>query len=657
MFGKEPSVGLRPRTGPGCRVSRLAIIGLAMTFVTNLGGAVPSEAMAYQPPASEPAQLNFNPGWRLAKGSFPLDADDATWDCVATPNTYHEAAGYQNFKPGRKSAKDLGPYTYRKHFTLPAADSDRIVLLEFQGIRQRGRFYLNGHELGGSENGVTPFGFDLTPWLHFGGEENVLQAEIDCGDTDWKTGTPMSWFFPGFNPLYGGICRNVILHVMGKVHATLPLYSSLQTTGTYVYAEDISTETRTAQIGAEVQVKNEDGAVRPVACQVVVVDRDGKAVATLDTPTAQLAPGALHVFKVRQQVGDLHFWQPGYPYLYDVYTVVSVDGKVRDVQRLTTGFRKIEVRGSTLYVNNRPLMTQGYTPRSQNEWPAIGNSYPDWLHDYSNRMMVDGHARMVRWEHIMPSPQDIASCDRVGLPQIMPGADRENDSVGREWELRKEIMRDVIIYARNNPSVFLWEAANNVLTPQHTQEMIDLRNQWDPRGYRRPMGGRCESPEWVSWMYGVRKETWRLSEDSEYMRDESPRRWWDSFSPPYFHTAGDWKLIDNAGGWDRNQDNMCVLQSIVYEQYYKARPGTGPATLQRRRADSFRRFGHLHPRHRRLPPQRPGRRHAHPQGCLRRQPNDVEQHAGALDRGPSLRLPPRPLELSRRHDQAGGCLR
>ena len=89
------------------------------------------------------------------------------------------------------------------------------------------------------------------------------------------------------------------------------------------------------------------------------------------------------------------------------------------------------------------------------------------------------------------------------------------------------------------------------------------------------MGGRSESPEWVSWMYGVRKERYRLSEDTEYMRDETARRWWDSYSPPYFHKEGDWKLVDNAGGWNRNQDNMCLMQSIVYEQYYKARPGTG----------------------------------------------------------------------------------
>ena len=568
----------------------------------------PSPALAlaaspgYRPPASDSAVFNFNPGWLFASGSHSVaETRDAGWQQVSTPHTYHEDVGYQGQK---KALKDLGPHTYRKHFKVPAEYAGRHVLLEFEGIRQRGTFYLNGHSLGRHSNGVTPFGFDITPYVHFGDEENALQVDIDCGNQEFETSASMCWFFPGFNPLYGGICRNVRLHIAGNIHATLPLYSFLQTCGTYVYAENISTEHRTADVGVEVEVKNETAGARLVNCQAALVDRDGKLVSTLDAPSVSVPGAGLHVFAMRQRVEGLHFWQPDYPYLYDVYTIVTAEGRVTDVRKLVTGFRKIEVRGAAFYLNNRVLMTHGYTPRSQNEWPAIGNAYPDWLHDASNRMMVDGNARLVRWEHVMPSPQDVTSCDRIGLPQIIPGADRENDSVGREWELRKQIMRDTMIYTRNSPSIVLWEAANNVLAPEHNQEMIEVRNRWDPHGYRRPMGGRSESPEWVSWMYGVRKETYRLSVDTEFMRDESPRRWWDSWSPPYYHKAGDWRLVDNAGGWNRNQDNMCLMQSIVYEQYYKARPGTGSSVCNggvqiffadgdsfSRGADMFRRSG------------------------------------------------------------------
>jgi beta-galactosidase len=555
----------------------------------------------WKSPASSSLKLNLNPGWRLAKGSYAVEGtDDSQWERVSTPHTYHERFGYQGLKSG---LKDVGPHTYRKRFTVPKDYEGRRLILEFEGIRQRGQFTLNGHLLGRVSHGVTPFGFDITSQIRFGAE-NILHVEIDCDDKEFETGTAMCWFFPGFNSLYGGIIRNVFLHVVPEVHATLPLYTFLKGEGTYVYAEHILTEKRTAEIGMEVQVRNDGAASKKTYCKAVLVDRDGRAVASFEAKPRELKAQENVTFKLGGHVGGLHFWQPGHPYLYDVYTIISSGNGQPDVRKTTTGFRKIEVRGAEFFLNNRVLMTHGYTPRSQNEWAAVGAAYPDWLHDFSNGYMVEGNARLVRWEHTMPSPQDVASCDRVGLPQIVPGADRENDSVGREWEMRVEIMRDTIIYCRNNPSVILWEAANNVLTPEHTREMIALRDKWDPRGYKRPMGGRSEGPEWVSWMYGVRKEKHRLSVDTEFMRDESPRRWWDRWSPPYFNKAGEWRLTDNAGGWNRNQDNICVMQSIVHEQYYKARPGTGEAVCNggtqiffadsdsfTRSVDTFRRSG------------------------------------------------------------------
>ena len=162
---------------------------------------------------------------------------------------------------------------------------------------------------------------------------------------------------------------------------------------------------------------------REISCHAVITELDNRIVASYPVQKETVGPNQAFTFQLQKRIKGLHFWQPDYPYLYNVYTIVQ-DGNQTDISKITTGFRKIEVRGAELYINNRRLMTQGYTPRSQNEWPAIGAAYPDWLHDYSNKMQVDGHSRIIRWEHTMPSPQDIKSCDRVGLLQIMPGADR-----------------------------------------------------------------------------------------------------------------------------------------------------------------------------------------------------------------------------------------
>lgn len=118
--------------------------------------------------------------------------------------------------------------------------------------------------------------------------------------------------------------------------------------------------------------------------------------------------------------------------------------------------------------------------RTSNEWPAVGMSVPAWLSDYSNGLMVESNANMVRWMHVIPWKQDVESCDRVGLMQMFPAGDAESDVNGRHWEQRKELMRDAIIYNRNNPSIVLYESGNESITEEHMAEIKAIRNKYDP---------------------------------------------------------------------------------------------------------------------------------------------------------------------------------
>ena len=72
-----------------------------------------------------------------------------------------------------------------------------------------------------------------------------------------NTDTKYQWNNRNFNANYGGIPKNVWLHVTDKLYQTSPLYSNLKTTGVYVYADDIHVKSRKATIHAESQIKNE----------------------------------------------------------------------------------------------------------------------------------------------------------------------------------------------------------------------------------------------------------------------------------------------------------------------------------------------------------------------------------------------------------------
>lgn len=538
-------------------------------------------AIVQAAPRSPRAKYNFNSGWKLfigdPKGAEAPGFDDSAWREVTTPHAWNEDDAF------RKDIKDLstGVAWYRKHFRLPAGSAGMKLFLEFEGIRQAGEFYLNGKLIGRHENGITAFGFDVTDGLKPAPEENVLAARIDNA-WDYKekaTGSGFQWNDRNFYANYGGINKNVFLHVTDRLHQTLPLYSNLGTTGVYVYAQEFDIPGRSATLNVESQVKNERATAQTLSLDVVVEEPGGRVVKTLRGGAHTLAPGETKTLSAAGKVGGLNFWSWGYGYLYNVSTILKVSGKPVDVVTTRTGFRKTEFGGGVVKLNDRVVQLKGYAQRSTNEWPALGPSVPPWVSDFSNRLMVESGANLVRWMHVTPWKQDVESCDRVGLMQAMPAGDSEKDVDGRRWEQRLEVMRDAVIYNRNNPSVVFYESGNKGVSEEHMRQMKAVRDTYDPHG-GRASGSRemldSRVAEYGGEMLYINKSARLPFWAMEYSRDEALRKYWDEFSPP-FHKDGEGPQHQgqDASVYNRNQDSHAVENVVRWYDYWRERPGTG----------------------------------------------------------------------------------
>ena len=498
--------------------------------------------------------------------------NDAGWKPVTLPYAWNEDDAF------KKDIKDLstGIAWYRKHFKLPATAKGQKIFLEFEGIRQAGEFYLNGKYIGLHENGITAFGFDISDGVNTGDKENVLAVRID-NSWDYKeraTNTKFQWEDKNFNANYGGINKNVYLHITSKVYQTLPLFTTLGTTGVYIYADHFNIKDGSATIHAESQIKNETDKPQTVEYEVEV--SSGKH---FTGPVTVLAPGATAIVKADSVINDLHFWSWGYGFLYTVYTRLKVNGKVVDAVQTRTGFRKTEFKDGMIYLNDRVIMVHGYAQRTSNEWPAIGNAVPAWMSDYSNGLMVQGNANLVRWMHITPWKQDVESCDRVGLMESMPAGDAEHDVTGVRWEQRKAVMRDAIIYNRNSPSIIFYESGNESISDAHMQEMKAIRDQYDPHG-GRAIGSRemldSKVAEYGGEMLYTNKSAHIPMWAMEYSRDEGSRKYWDDYTPPY-HKDGDGPLYNgqNAAVYNRNMESHAVENVKRWFEFWNERPGTG----------------------------------------------------------------------------------
>lgn len=526
------------------------------------------------------SKYNFNSGWKVfvgdAKGAEDAAFDDASWKSVTLPYAWNEDEAF------RKDIRDLstGIAWYRKKFKLPSSAKGQKVFLEFEGIRQAGDFYFNGKHIGIHENGVTAFGFDVTD-LAKPGEENIVAARID-NSWDYReraTNQKYQWEDKNFNANYGGINKNVLLHITPKVYQTLPLLSHLNTTGVYIYASNHNIKEKSAFINAESEVKNETGAPQEVSYEVVITDLQNKPVKTFTGNKTRIDAGATAVVKASSQVNNLNFWSWGYGYLYNVKTILKINGKAVDAVDTRTGFRKTAFKDGMIYLNDRVIMVHGYAQRTSNEWPAVGLSVPAWLSDYSNGLMVKSGGNLVRWMHITPWKQDIESCDRVGLMQAMPAGDAEADVSGTRWEQRKAVMRDAIVYGRNNPSIIFYECGNENISEPHMKEMREIRDKYDPNG-GRAIGSRemltSTAAEYGGEMLYTNKSAdipvWAM----EYSRDEGSRKYWDDFTPPYHKDgAGPLHNGQDASSYNRNMESHAVENVKRWYEFWRERPGTG----------------------------------------------------------------------------------
>lgn len=552
---------------------RLCSLPLALAGLLS-AAALPAQA--------ERALYDFNPGWKLLVGD-PSGAetpgfDDGAWKAVTLPRAWNEEDAY---------AKDIVDHStgiawYRKHFTLGALQPGQKVFLEFEGARQAAEVYVNGKRIGLHENGINAFGFEISSAMRKGDNVVAVRTDNSWDYREQATGQKYQWADKNFNANYGGLPKNVRLHVTEALYQTLPLYSSLGTTGVYVYARDFDIARRSATVWAESQVRNDAAQARSFTFEVELRDKDGKPVARFAAPPQAVAAGATTTVKASSKVSGLNFWSWGYGYLYDVVTTLKVDGRPVDSVTTRTGFRKTEFGDGLVKLNDRVIQMHGYAQRTSNEWPAIGMSVPAWVSDYGNGMALASNANLIRWMHIAPWKQDVESLDRIGLMQAMPAGDSEKDVDGRRWQQRIEAMRDAIIYNRNSPSIVFYESGNKGVSLEHMKEMKALRDRYDPYG-GRASGSRemlsselQQVSEYGGEMLYINKSARMPMWAMEYARDEAARKFWDELSPPY-HKDGDGPLYKNqdAGVYNRNQDSFALEDVARWYDYWRERPGTG----------------------------------------------------------------------------------
>lgn len=133
--------------------------------------------------------------------------ESGTWNTVQLP---HDWSIYQEFndseaRPAQGSLAG-GTGWYRKSFTLSDDMKDKNIVLQFDAVQMVSQIWINGHDLGKQYHGYVTFEYDITKYLKFNGEENVIavKAYASRNSSRWYAGA--------------GIYGSVYLITTEKVH-------------------------------------------------------------------------------------------------------------------------------------------------------------------------------------------------------------------------------------------------------------------------------------------------------------------------------------------------------------------------------------------------------------------------------------------------------
>jgi beta-galactosidase len=395
--------------------------------------------------------VRFSDGWKFylgdATNAQQTSFSDASWTTVCLPHTPRVEL---NLNSG---SYYLGICWYRKSFTLPVGYLGKKLFIEFGAAMQTAQVYVNGTLLTTHTGGYSPFVLDVTNNI-ISGASNLIAVRLD--------NNPSSSFPPGqSNPdfcYFGGLYRDVTLHVCDSLHITNALFANVAGGGgIFVTYPSVSTSSATVQV--KTHVFNEFTNSRTCVLVTSIVNAAGQQVATTSS-TQSLNAGASYTFTQSLTVSNPQLWHPDHPNLYVVKSQVSDNTRLADTCGTTIGIRTIQFSRSGFSINGQHLQFRGVCRHQA--YPYIGNAVPNSGQYRDVLRMKESGFNFVRMAHYIQAKFFVDACDKIGVlaEGCIPGWQYTSTATSFVNGSISDV-RNMIRYYRNNPSVIVYEIVHN----------------------------------------------------------------------------------------------------------------------------------------------------------------------------------------------------
>lgn len=384
------------------------------------------------------------------KDFFTLKYDDSKWVDFPVPGLF-EINGY-----GDKTYKNMGyawcttfdsnpPFigetnnytgSYRRTFVLPDDWKGQQVYFHVGSATSNLKVWVNGKQVGYSEDSKVAAEFDVTKYLKKG--ENLIAMQV----MRWCDGSYLEdqdfWRFTG-------IAREVYLYARPKQHI-----EDIFVHQDYVDGRGV----------LQVDVKAPKG----TSTEQLLTDDKGQQV-----DLAQVKP-----------------WSAETPQLYNLYVTLKKGNTVLEVIRQRVGFRHIEIKNGQLLVNGKAILIKGADRHELDPDSGYVVSVERMIQDI--KIMKQLNINAVRTCHYPDDPRWYDLCDEYGI-YVTAEANLESHGMGygdktlaknKDFELMhmERNQANVLTY-KNHPSIIVWSLGNEAGYGPNFEKCYDWIKQYD----------------------------------------------------------------------------------------------------------------------------------------------------------------------------------
>lgn len=431
---------------------------------TFLGYPTKELAMKEEKSAS-PYYMCLNGTWKFryvpTVGERPMDFwqqgfNDSDWADISVPGNwelqgfgypFYVGSGYGFKKNPPLIPADNSPVgSYKRTFTVPASWKNRQVVLHFGSVASAFYVWVNGKQVGYSQDSKTPAEFDISEYLNWG-KENEIAVQVFKFSDGYYLEDQDFWRL-------AGIQRDVYLYARPATHIrdfeVVTDLDDLYTDADFSLYLELGNKSLNKIKGAEVEIN--------------LLDQDGNSIYTERKKQQKDSPE----IEFHKKVIAPRLWSTEKPNLYRMLLTLRVNGKVEEVVSRMIGFRECEIKHAQLWVNGKAVYLKGV---NRHEHDAVTGHVVDEASMIKDlQLMKQFNINSVRTSHYPNDPRWYELCDLYGM-YVVDEANIESHGMGYdpdkclanqpEWE-KAFVDRTERMFERdkNHPCVIVWSLGN-----------------------------------------------------------------------------------------------------------------------------------------------------------------------------------------------------